>query len=89
MKKRLISSELISLEDSSRYQYGLQQGLFMLLLSNKKYTGYWLGIFEKTVSFCDMQFRNNGEQEQVLLKGLMNPSFFRLIERSERLKIVA
>lgn len=37
------------------------------LLSNEKYTGSVL--LQKTVSFCGMQFENEGELEQVLIKG--------------------
>lgn len=37
------------------------------LLSNEKYTGSVL--LQKTVSICGMQFQNDGEQDQVLIKG--------------------
>ncbi|HVI39286.1 MAG TPA: recombinase family protein [Anaerovoracaceae bacterium] len=36
------------------------------LLSNEKYTGSVL--LQKTLSFCGMQFKNDGELEQVLIK---------------------
>lgn len=37
------------------------------LLSNEKYTGSVL--LQKTVSICGVQFQNDGEQNQVLIKG--------------------
>lgn len=37
------------------------------LLSNEKHTGSVL--LQKTVAICGVQFQNNGEQAQVLIKG--------------------